>query len=71
MKTMPFSARFIFRHFETCTATALKLEPNRSRAWLVAGDCYHRAFATTGRREHLDKAIAGFIKVGKAKGVIE
>jgi len=46
-----------FERFEQCNAAALKLVPNFSRAWLRSGQWYGRAFAASGRRQQIDKAI--------------
>jgi len=47
-----------FRRFERCNAAALQLVPNSSRAWLRSGQWYGRAFAASGRRQQIDKAVA-------------
>ena len=46
-----------FRRFETCNATVLQLEPNSSTAWASSADWYAKAFAETGQKEHIDRAV--------------
>ncbi len=49
-----------FRRFEQYNATALELATNSAPAWLASGNWYTRAYAKTGRRAEIDKAVAAY-----------
>ncbi len=49
-----------FERFEAYNTVALQRAPNSSGGWLTAGDWYYEAFAETGRREYIEKAVAAY-----------